>query len=177
MKKQKIFSCNCCNSHYRVLPFYTIPKRGRTVCDNSGFTLIELLVVVAILGVLVALAISPYIYFVNSTKSSRSIADIRTLDKEITGYLIDKGVLPDDLSKLNRANLRDPWGNQYVFINHSIVGSVPYKDFTLNNLNEDYDLYSRGANGKSTEDLNDDDSLDDIVRSAEGADVCLGWLY
>ncbi len=177
MKKQEIYSCNCGNSHFHGSPFFTIPKPGRIVCDNSGFTLIELLVVVAILAVLVTLALPAYSHIVNITKSSRSIADIRTVDKEITGYLIDKGVLPDDLSKLNRANLRDPWGNQYVYINHSIVGSVPYKDFTLNNLNEDYDLYSKGANGTSTEDLNDDDSLDDIVRSADGAAVCLGNLY
>lgn len=177
MKNQEIESSNCCNRHTYGSPFIPLRKPGRIATDNLGFTLIELLVVVAILGVLAALAMPAYNHFVDSAKSARCESEIRTLDKDITAYLIDKGVLPTSLNQINRGNLKDPWGNPYVYTNLSIDGSVPFVDFSGNDLNDDYDLFSKGSNGLSTGDLGDNDSLDDVVRYGNGGSVGVGKFF
>ncbi|MDD2338571.1 MAG: prepilin-type N-terminal cleavage/methylation domain-containing protein [Geobacteraceae bacterium] len=166
--------CNRLTHDSTVVP---LRKAGLIVRGNAGFTLVELIVVFAILGVLALLSIPVYIHFVDNAKCSRTIAEIRTLDKDITAYILDKGVLPDNLDMINRANLLDPWGNHYVYTNLSIVGSVPYQDFLDQDMNKDYDLYSKGKNGITTGDLDDDISLDDIVRSGDGGSVGLGMLF
>jgi general secretion pathway protein G len=177
MKTQEINSSSCRNKRTYGSLFNTLHKPGIMVSRNVGFTLIELLVIVAIIGILVIIATPIYSQFMNSAKSARCAADIRILDKEITGYQIDKGILPDNLNQIHRANFKDPWGNPYVYTNLTIVGSVPFVDFSGTDLNDDFDLYSKGSNGVSTGDLGDSDSLDDVVRYGNGGSVGLGKFF
>ena len=47
------------------------------------------------------------------------------------------------------------------------------KDRFLVPLNSDYDLYSMGADGKSSSPINAKNSLDDIIRASNGSYVGL----
>jgi prepilin-type N-terminal cleavage/methylation domain-containing protein len=141
----------------------SVSRHRHTLSSRIGFTLVELLVVVAVLGVLVLMAIPAYNQYITSTKNKRCIGDIRTIDKAITSYYLEKNVYPANLSEVGMGNQRDPWGRPYRY-------NTPYslKDSLGFFLNNDYDLYSEGKDGASSDDDSDPSSADDIVRMNSG---------
>jgi prepilin-type N-terminal cleavage/methylation domain-containing protein len=139
-------------SHYR-----------HTLSSRTGFTLVELLVVVAVLGVLALMAIPAYNQYITSTRNKRCIGDLRTIDKAITSYVLEKNALPPTLTDVGMANQKDPWGRPYQYVHPASL-----KDSATDPLNDDYDLYSLGRDGASSDDDSDPSSTDDIVRSNSG---------
>jgi general secretion pathway protein G len=139
---------------------------------RSGFTLVELIVVAAILGLLATMAIPALNNYVKITKTKRAIADIRTIDKAITAYIIEKNSLPTTLADIGMASQKDPWGRPYLYQDLAapvppLLGPLEY-DITGNPLNTDYDLCSCGADGACSAAFNLASSPDDIVRAQNG---------
>lgn len=134
--------------------------------DIKAFTLVELIVVSAILGVLAIMSIPLFTQYVNKTKSSRALAEIRNIEKDITAYIIDKNTLPPTLNDAGFTR-PDPWERPYEY---SIIGSgpAPLENFIADPLNTDYDLYSKGPDGLSDAAAAHATSADDIVRSNDG---------
>jgi general secretion pathway protein G len=146
--------------------------------DNRGFTLVELIVVVALLAILVAMALPTYSWIVDRTKEKSCMADLRTLQKDINAYIIEKNELPDDLDKIGRANLLDPWGRPFRYFKISRADQTRYTGDTIAILlNNEYDLYSTGKDGLSTQSLADSDSQDDIISAGDGTFVGMGSAY
>ena len=145
----------------------------------GGFTLLELMVVVAILGSLSAIGIPTYRGYIEQAKITKAIADIRTIEKEILTYLAVNGSLPDSLADINRENFLDPWGNPYQFLNFANIQGKgkKRKDRFLVPLNEDFDLYSMGKDGKSQTPLTAKASHDDIVRADDGRYIGIASEY
>lgn len=139
-----------------------------TVLNSAGFTLVELIVVMAILMVLVGTALPALNSYISKAKNSTSIADLRTIDNAITAYILDKNVLPPDLTAVGMGNRLDPWKRPYVYKNLGDVGAIPLEDSFGVDLNTDYDLYSKGENGASTEPSPNPVNLDDVVRTNNG---------
>ena len=54
------------------------------------------------------------------------MADLRTLQKDINAYIIEKNELPDDLDKIGRANLLDPWGRPFEYFKISRANKKRY---------------------------------------------------
>jgi general secretion pathway protein G len=80
------------------------------------------------------------------------------------------------LAEAGFAHFRDPYGNAYVYLR--IQGGGPgkggvRKDRKLNPINSDFDLYSIGKDGETKTQLDNKDSLDDIVRANDGGFVGL----
>jgi general secretion pathway protein G len=156
--------------------------RGITAGPH-GFTLIELLVVVAVLGILVTLAIPSYNQMVNGAKTSRAREEIRTIEKSITTWTLDRaiGTYPPDLTAVGHGNTLDPWGHPYRYRLATSATGAPRLDYYRIPLNPgDYDLYSLGPNAITDEDTGDvttAPSGDDILRAGNGGDVALGASF
>jgi general secretion pathway protein G len=167
-------------------------------CTFSGFTLLELMVVVAILGALSAISIPMYVGYVHKARMTKCIADIYTMEKLLKLYQHDMGVFPDSLAEIGMQNLLDPWGNPYEYLR--IQGTQfdetvekqtgkpadtgggnekgkPRKDRFLHPINNDFDLYSMGPDGKTVAPLTAKASQDDIIRASDGRFVGVAANY
>ena len=135
----------------------------------GGFTLIELMVVMAIVGILSGIGIPAYRSYIEKAKITKVISEIHLLEKEILAYAAD-GTLPDTLDDIGRGNLLDAWGNPYQYLNFENVQGQGQKrkDHNMVPINDFFDLYSMGKDGKSSSPLTAKASHDDIIRAYDG---------
>lgn len=147
--------------------------------DGGGFTLLELLVVIFILGTLAGIAIPVYTHYIEKARLTKAIVEVRILQKEILLYEMDAKDLPNTLNDIGRANLLDPWGNAYQYLNFATIhGMGPVrKDRFVVPLNSDYDLCSMGKDGQTATSLTVKISHDDIIRANDGNFVGLASEY
>lgn len=145
----------------------------------GGFTIIELLVVFAMIATLVALGAPVYGNALDKARLTKAIGDIRFLEREIQVSQLFVGTLPNSLVDVGRDTMLDPYGNPYQYLNIATVkgkGPLRKDKFTVP-LNSDYDLYSKGKDGKSQPPLTAQVSADDIVRANDGGFVGLASEY
>ena len=142
---------------------------------DAGFTIVELLVSLVIVGILAALAIINMRNSIESARVVRAIAEIRTIEREISVLEVDGAPPPDSLSAIGRGTMKDPWGSPYQYLSFATVGNgkpgKARKDKKLKPLNSSYDLYSMGPDRDSKSPLTAKASRDDIIRAADGAFV------
>ena len=139
---------------------------------HFGFTLIEIMIAIALVGTLAAIAIPSYISYKNRALIAEAIVEMDRIEVAITHYWAVNGELPDSLDDVGLGDLKDPWGNpyQYLRINGGDVkgkGKLR-KNRSLVPVNSDYDLYSKGKDGKSQTPFTAKSSQDDIVRANDG---------
>lgn len=136
---------------------------------RRAFTLIEMLLTVAALAILAAVVYPSYANHVKKLRVQAAMNDMRKIEAEMERYFSDHYSYPATLDEVHRG-LLDPWGNpyQYLRMSDAKVGQVR-KDRSLHPLNTDYDLYSMGADGKSTSALTAKISQDDVIRASNGA--------
>jgi general secretion pathway protein G len=129
------------------------------------------MIVVAIMGVLAAIAMPNYISYVERARHVKSLSELRQIDREANMFFISNNSYPLNLAQIGYGNLRDPWGNLYRYLNHSTVqGNGPLrKNRSENPINNDFDLYSMGPDGRSSLSFRPKVSHDDIVRAANGS--------
>lgn len=143
-----------------------------------GFTVIELMIVLAIVGALSAVALPVYHGYVERREKTAAIRDINVLEVAIDRFRTEFGVLPPNLDVVAEPGLLDPWGNPYEYLNlETAPANEARKDKKLHPLNSDYDLYSRGKDGKTQKPLTAHDSWDDIIRANDGAYIGLASEY
>lgn len=174
-----------CRAEQSPSPKSHLARCAERPLHMRGFTIVELIVVMAILGILTTLAIPTYTNMKNKARSARAIAEIRELEKVINAFSIEKaGTFPNTLDELQQASfrdLKDPWGNPYIYTN--ILNPTgpqeydPREDPSTNKLNTDFDLFSKGADGNSLTLVTDPASQDDIVRGGDGGFVGLARDY
>lgn len=158
---------------------------------GRGFSLIELMFCVAIIGVLSAIAIPVYMKSAEKSENDRAIADIYQIQGCIEKYYSDTFSYPETLADVAGClpnNGIDPWGKPYVYLN--LVDEVKVKgkdkpkgddkgddkkrkDKNITPINTLYDLYSKGKDGLSKQQLDNKESLDDIVLGRDGGFVGL----
>lgn len=136
--------------------FFWVGMRKNNVSKNVGFTMVELIVVTAILAILVMMAFPLTNEYFKSTKINVCVSDLRTIDRAISAYILDKNVLPSTLNDVGMGNMLDPWKRTYEYKREAVL-----VDISGTELNTDYDLYSTGEDGQVSEE-------DDIVRAGDG---------
>ena len=140
--------------------------------NMRGLTLIEVMIVIVIIGILSSIAIPTYFSSKEKAQIAAAISEIKILEKSIMAYNIDHGAYPENLDELGMRNLKDPWGNPYQY--YKIEGQTKKgkgkmrKDRNLVPVNSDFDLYSKGKDGKSSTPFTAKASQDDIVRANNG---------
>lgn len=145
----------------------TKAARGR---GRAGFTLIELGLVLAIVGILAALGGSRYAEYLERARRTQVVVDLKSTSTEVKGYRTTAGALPPDLEAVGAGGRRDLWGNEYVYvrIEDAPRGHVR-KDRFIVPINSDFDLYSKGPDGRSRAPLTAEHSRDDIIRANDGS--------
>lgn len=153
---------------------------GGTAPDRAGFTIIEVAITLLIIGILAAIAIPVYRTYVENSKVSQAIAEIKDLERKITIYELERA-LPNSLSVLKGYPFLDPWGNPYRYLNLATDNPPAYpnarRDRNNHPLSTDYDLYSMGADGRTMKPVNQSWGTDDIIRANNGSFVGLGAEY
>lgn len=153
--------------------------RGAAEAPAAGFTLLETMIVVAMIGTLSAIAVPVYSNYLEKAKIARCVAEMRILEREVLVFTDEKGNLPVDLAQIGRGDLLDPWGNPYQYLNIAATNGVGQvrKDHNLHPLNSDYDLFSKGKDGRSSPPLTAQWSRDDIIRARDGGFIGLASQY
>lgn len=150
--------------------------RGRRA-RAAGFTLVELSIAVAILGIFAALATTNYRLYIERVRVARAIIEIKGIALQLDMRVRDGVTLGATLASMKVAQ-RDPWGRPYRFLRLTVPPpATARKDQFLVPLNSDYDLYSLGADGRSSPQITHPDSIDDVVRGANGAFIGLARNY
>lgn len=145
-----------------------------------GLSLVELVITLAIIGTLSSIVIPTLTDQVQKDKNKQAETDISVMSAAMMIYINDYGVPPDNLGQVGLAGKRDPWGNPYEYLNVISDGSGPphpRKDHFLHPLNSDYDLYSKGEDGKTNVPLTAKASRDDIIRASNGGFIGLASGY
>jgi general secretion pathway protein G len=158
-------------------------KYGQTHCQ-SGVTLVELLIVLAVLAILAEIATANYQSYRVTSQNNAAIKDILEIASAIERYHLAHKVWPDNLSDVHYATKLDPWGNNYLYAkvpsllgNISIGGTLLRQDANLKPINTFYDLYSKGADGETTNNISVPISHDDIIRARDGDFIGLAKDY
>ena len=165
-----------------VRAFGMVTQPGR-VTSCRGLTIIELLITISIVGLLAGIGAPIFTGYLETAKNTKAIADIRNiLETGINLYEFANGSIPISLADLEQGGgILDPWGNTYSYLNFAAAGpswkGKARKDRFLVPLNSDYDLFSKGKDGKSVSPLTSKLSWDDIIRANDGGYVGLASDY
>jgi len=131
-----------------------MPTVKGKIGGQSGFTLIEIMVVVVILGILAAVVVPRIMDRPDQARMTKAAQDIRILENALRLYRLDNFVYPTTEQGLEALVtrptispeprrwkeggyidrlLRDPWGNEYQYLNPGQNGEI--------------DIFSYGADG------------------------------
>ena len=134
-----------------------------------GFTIVELMIALAIAGIIMMVAVPAYQDYGKRVDANQAEKDLAIIQFQIDDYKLSNGNLPNSLNDIGLSNMKDPWGNPYVYANHDVVPpGHRRKDHSLVPINSDYDLYSKGEDGRTTWPLTANHSKDDIIRGRNG---------
>lgn len=125
---------------------------------------------IAIAAILAAVAVPTYRTYVERSRTASAIADIGDIHLRIQRFILNAGSPPPNLLAIGAADMRDPWGNAYVYLSFDgLVGKgAMRKDKNLVPVNSQYDLYSMGPDGRSVPPFTAKQSRDDIVLANDG---------
>jgi general secretion pathway protein G len=149
----------------------------RFLCLN-GFTLLETMIVLAIIGVLTAIAIPNFLNYRENARIAAAVGDISQIAQKVLDFYDENKSFPETLADVGMEGRRDPWGNAYEY--WPITGDKKQKvrkDRNTHPINTDFDLYSKGRNGKTNYPLTAEASQDDIIRANNGGYLGLASNY
>ncbi len=156
----------------------TIKQSGQY---QPGFTLVEFSIAILVAALVIGTATPAYIYLVNKARTTKTIDEIRSMQREIDRYERKNNRYPDSLLDIYPQQPMDPWGNFYEYLNIRNATNPnlinPRTDNNFKKLNIDYDLFSTGADALSLGPIGASESQDDILRGDNGDYIGLAREY
>ncbi|MEO1034977.1 MAG: prepilin-type N-terminal cleavage/methylation domain-containing protein [Pseudomonadota bacterium] len=146
--------------------------RIRGAASQRGFTLMELMIVVALVALLGSFALPAYTGYIDNARVGKAIQDMGRISLELQKFQTENdGALPESLEQLGLGDMRDPWGKQYIYLamTPEMKKGPKRKGPTNQPLNTDFDLVSRGADGKSSKKILNGQAHDDVIRAYNGS--------
>lgn len=89
----------------------------KSFSHQSGFTLLKVIIATTIMAVISMISASAYTGYIETTKVSQGISQIRALSFLIDDYALDNGEYPENLRDIENENIKDPWGKPYIYLN------------------------------------------------------------
>ncbi len=136
------------------------------------------------MGSLAALAIPNVARVLEESKVTEAISEIRIFAATARDHKLVNGTFPDSFDKFGFDDPPlDPWGNEYEYLlilgefDIYPLGKKPREDRFLRPINRDFDIYSMGPDGETSDVLTDPESLDDIIRANDGGFVGIAEDY
>lgn len=145
---------------------------------KHGFTLLETMMVVAIIGILATIAVPNYMNQREKARITVAINDIKRIADKLLESYDENRIFPGGLADVGLDGLKDPWGNPYEY--WPIKGDKNQKvrkDGRQHPINTDFDLCSKGKDGKTNYPLTAQASQDDIIRANNGGYIGLASGY
>jgi general secretion pathway protein G len=142
-----------------------------------GFTLLEIMIVMAIIGVLATIAVPSYLNQREKAKITVAISEIKLISEKLYDFFDVFGTFPPTLAAAGLDGGRDPWGNPYDWPISGDKNQKVRKDGKQHPINTDFDLCSKGKDGKTNYPLTSHASQDDIVRANNGGYIGLASGY
>jgi len=141
----------------------------------SGATVMGVAIALVLaVGVLTAVAVPTYQRYEAWERVDQAQRDITMLAAALNIYKEQARALPRSLADAGLGAPLDPWGQPYEYLNLADPLAAGHAARTYPSqalINADFDLYSKGPDGRSAPPVNDPMSLDDIVRAKNGAFV------
>lgn len=138
--------------------------------SQRGITLLELSITMALVALLAGIATPAFVGYVERARNNRAIGEIGRVSIELYRWRASNGgVFPDTLAEAGIDVDRDPWGNDYAYVNID-AGGAP-RTAGGDPVNSDFDFFSNGADGATARSFDVDESADDIARANNGAFV------
>jgi general secretion pathway protein G len=145
---------------------------------SEGLTLVELTIILAIIGVLSTVGMASYSSYIEKARGRDTITQIHEIELSILAYKTVMGRFPPDLAAVGWDTLRDKWGNPYCYLPAEDANPGQVRRDRFNNpLNTDFDLYSKGPDGRTQMELNAKLARDDIVRANNGEFIGIASDY
>ena len=124
---------------------------------QKGITLLELIIATAIMSVISMISVSAYSGYIETTKVSQAVSQIRALSFLIDDYAQEYGEYPETLRDIGNQNLKDPWGNPYVYLNLKSDNNEHGSEHSNGN-NDDNKHGSEHSDGIDDQHDNEDDN-------------------
>jgi general secretion pathway protein G len=145
--------------------------------SKRGVTFIELMLVVCIIGIVSGIAVPAYTGYQDKVDAAKAVADMTCIGLLIEKFYTENNRYPNSLGEIGKGGLKDPWGRIYQYNNNLLIitNNTKHKctgcrkDGPIHPLNTDYDLFSVGKDGKSSDTIRSQPSQDDIVRAFNGS--------
>ena len=140
--------------------------------------MIELVIVMTIVGLLAAVALPKYNNYKEASKIAIAIQDIRKIEEAINIYQMENSQYPDTLADIGQSGKLDPWGTPYQYYNIEKNGiGRALKDKALVPINTSFDLYSKGKDKRTTQQISRAFSKDDVILANDGHFLDLASKY
>jgi general secretion pathway protein G len=144
---------------------------------QRGFTLMEIMAAVVIVGLLASIALPSYTAIIQRQKVQQAARDLQVISLSLESWHSKYFAYPENLSDLGMNLPKDPWGNDYEYLNFDSpapgTNGKIRKDHNLHPLNTGFDLYSKGEDGQSAAPLTASASQDDVIYARDGGFVGL----
>jgi len=139
---------------------------------SRGFTIAEFVITAMLATLLLTMMIPATLTMIEEARNRKVVDDLQEMEDRIDAFHKANARYPLSLIEIYSSIPIDPWGNPYQYLDIADAPNQhrikPRKYKHEYNINDDYDLYSMGADGRSEAPLTAKPSRDDIIRANNG---------